>query len=163
MTNAPAFAAWPLDARVRGHERSVHYPPALPLQRRLHVQRTEVERAGDMPAQPGVRRVRVGALVPVQHHVDDRRIVGRQVKREVECFCHRPGEVDRQVAEQAALRDRQRHRLLVIPLLWCVITGITLWAMASPEAPLMPAIGAVAAGLRVWKRRDKVDDRMRAN
>lgn len=54
---------------------------------------------------------------------------------------------------------RRRHAaLLGIPLLWCVVTGLTLWAMESPEAPLMPVVGVAAAGLTVWKRRDDNPD-----
>ena len=45
--------------------------------------------------------------------------------------------------------------LLVIPLLWCAITGLTLWAMEAPDALVMPAVAvfalAVAAG-KSWKR-----------
>jgi hypothetical protein len=40
--------------------------------------------------------------------------------------------------------DRPRWELLVLPLLWCAITGATLWAMAAPDAWLMPLL-AVAA------------------
>lgn len=36
---------------------------------------------------------------------------------------------------------RIRPELLVLPLLWCVVTGLTLWTMDSPEAFAMPAIG----------------------
>ena len=41
--------------------------------------------------------------------------------------------------------------LLAIPLLWCALTGLTLWAMHAPDALLMPAIGVFAIGLTVWK------------
>ena len=37
--------------------------------------------------------------------------------------------------------DRVRWELLVIPVLWCAITGATLWTMGSPEALLMPSAG----------------------
>jgi hypothetical protein len=47
--------------------------------------------------------------------------------------------------------DRVRWALLVIPLLWCAITGATLWSMASPEALLMPSAGMVTLILAVWK------------
>ena len=40
--------------------------------------------------------------------------------------------------------DRIRWELLVLPVLWCAITGATLWAMAAPDAWLMPLL-AVAA------------------
>lgn len=41
--------------------------------------------------------------------------------------------------------------LLIIPLLWCAVTGATLWAMKSPEALLMPSAGVLVFGLAVWK------------
>lgn len=56
--------------------------------------------------------------------------------------------------------DRVRWELLPIPLLWCVITGGTLWIMGSPEALLMPAAGLIAlvvAGYRGLARPAKHD------
>ena len=41
--------------------------------------------------------------------------------------------------------------LFVIPLLWCAVTGATLWAMQAPDALLMPAIAVLAIGLAVRK------------
>ena len=32
---------------------------------------------------------------------------------------------------------RPNWHLLVLPLLWCVISGLTLWTMESPEAPVL--------------------------
>ncbi len=57
-----------------------------------------------------------------------------------------------------ALR-RAHFSLLIIPLLWCALTGATLWAMAAPDALLMPAIAVLGLGLTVWKalRRDRAD------
>ena len=40
--------------------------------------------------------------------------------------------------------DRIRWELFVIPILWCAITGATLWIMKSPEALLMPLVGVLA-------------------
>ena len=37
--------------------------------------------------------------------------------------------------------DRVRWELLVIPVLWCAVTGATLWTMGAPEALLMPLAG----------------------
>ena len=31
-----------------------------------------------------------------------------------------------------------------IPLLWCAVSGATLWTMDAPEAPLLPVLAAVA-------------------
>jgi hypothetical protein len=50
------------------------------------------------------------------------------------------------------LAMRRAHlSLLVIPLLWCAITGATLWAMEAPDALLMPAVAILAIGVTVWK------------
>jgi hypothetical protein len=46
---------------------------------------------------------------------------------------------------------RARWELLAVPLLWCLVSGLTLWAMGSPEALLPPAVALiviVAAGLK---------------
>ena len=47
--------------------------------------------------------------------------------------------------------DRPRWHLLVIPLLWCAISGLTLWTMEQPEAPVLPLLAAITAGLAAWK------------
>jgi hypothetical protein len=47
--------------------------------------------------------------------------------------------------------ERPRWLLLVVPLIWCAISGATLWTMGSPDAPIMPAAGAVALGFSIWK------------
>jgi hypothetical protein len=52
----------------------------------------------------------------------------------------------------ALLAMRRAHlSLLVIPLLWCALTGATLWAMEAPDALLMPTVGVLAISLTVWK------------
>lgn len=38
----------------------------------------------------------------------------------------------------------RRRPLLVIPLLWCAISGATLWVMDAPDALLLPIAGIVA-------------------
>ena len=40
--------------------------------------------------------------------------------------------------------DRPRWHLLMLPLLWCAISGLTLWTMEQPEAPML--------GIRRWSR-----------
>ena len=40
-----------------------------------------------------------------------------------------------------------------IPLVWCAISGATLWTMDASEALLLPAIAAVAAGVAIRTRR----------
>ena len=47
--------------------------------------------------------------------------------------------------------DRTRWELLVIPLLWCAISGATLWTMQSPDALLMPIVALLAVVLAGWK------------
>ena len=49
--------------------------------------------------------------------------------------------------------DRMRFELMVIPLLWCAVTGATLWTMQSPDALLLPAAGLLALGLAIAKAR----------
>lgn len=36
-----------------------------------------------------------------------------------------------------------RWELLVLPVVWCSISGATLWAMGSPEAPILPLTALV--------------------
>ena len=43
--------------------------------------------------------------------------------------------------------DRIRWELLVIPLLWCLIAGATHWAMAAPEAFLLPLAALLTVAL----------------
>jgi hypothetical protein len=33
---------------------------------------------------------------------------------------------------------------MIIPLLWCAISGATLWTLHAPDALLLPIAGAVA-------------------
>ena len=47
--------------------------------------------------------------------------------------------------------DRPRWHLLALPLLWCAISGLTLWTMESPEAPVVPLLAALSAALAAWK------------
>ncbi|HET6223622.1 MAG TPA: DUF6064 family protein [Dongiaceae bacterium] len=41
--------------------------------------------------------------------------------------------------------------LLVIPLHWCAISGLTLWTMASPDALVVPAAAMLVLFLAAWK------------
>ncbi len=47
--------------------------------------------------------------------------------------------------------DRTRWELLVVPLLWCAISGATLWTMQAPDAWLVPAAALLALVLAGWK------------
>lgn len=50
------------------------------------------------------------------------------------------------------MQGRSRRMYLVVPVLWCIISGLTLWAMDSPEA-LLPPLAALAAVAAAWSRR----------
>jgi hypothetical protein len=41
--------------------------------------------------------------------------------------------------------------LLVIPLIWCLITGLTLWTMAAPDALMVPVAALLALLLAGWR------------
>lgn len=47
--------------------------------------------------------------------------------------------------------DRMRWWLLVIPILWCAVTGLTLSTMDAPDAFVTPLAALAAIGLAVWK------------
>jgi len=47
--------------------------------------------------------------------------------------------------------DRVRWELFVLPVLWCAVTGATLWTMGSPEALLMPSAGLFTLILAVYR------------
>jgi hypothetical protein len=48
-----------------------------------------------------------------------------------------------------------RPILLAIPLLWCVISGATLWTMQSPDALLMPAAAVLALAVVALRARGR--------
>jgi hypothetical protein len=50
------------------------------------------------------------------------------------------------------LAAERRSSMLVIPLLWCVVSGATLWTMGSAEAPLLPAAALVTLAVAGWAR-----------
>ena len=47
--------------------------------------------------------------------------------------------------------QRTHWELLVIPLLWCAISGATLWTMQSPDALVVAAVAALTFVLAAWK------------
>jgi hypothetical protein len=47
--------------------------------------------------------------------------------------------------------DRPPLHLYAIPLLWCLVTGLTLWTMESPEAPLPPLLALLGVALAIPK------------
>lgn len=46
--------------------------------------------------------------------------------------------------------------LWVLPLLWCLISGATLWTLGAAEAPLLPAAALLVLCCRVWVARTGV-------
>jgi hypothetical protein len=47
--------------------------------------------------------------------------------------------------------ERFRWSLFAIPLLWCAVTGLTLWTMEAPDAFVTPLAGLIALFLGAWK------------
>jgi uncharacterized protein DUF6064 len=41
--------------------------------------------------------------------------------------------------------------LLVLPCVWCAISGATLWTMQSPDALLLPGVAALVLLLTAWR------------
>jgi hypothetical protein len=58
------------------------------------------------------------------------------------------------VAVLALVRGRIRWWLLIVPLLWCMVTALTLWAMKVPEAIVV----AVATLLALWPAARRMRD-----
>jgi hypothetical protein len=48
---------------------------------------------------------------------------------------------------------RARWELLAVPLLWCLVSGLTLWAMGSAEALLPPAVALIVIVAAALKNR----------
>jgi hypothetical protein len=51
----------------------------------------------------------------------------------------------------AATADRVAWELLVVPLLWCAVSGATAWAMSTPDALVMPLAALSSLAVAVWK------------
>jgi hypothetical protein len=51
----------------------------------------------------------------------------------------------------AATADRVAWELLVVPLLWCAVSGATAWAMSTPDALVMPLVALASLGLAIRK------------
>ena len=47
--------------------------------------------------------------------------------------------------------SRPHWELLVIPLIWCAISGATLWIMQSSDSLVVPVAAALAFVLTIWK------------
>lgn len=46
---------------------------------------------------------------------------------------------------------RVRWELMVLPLIWCAISGATLWTLKAPDKWVMPLAGALALTLAIWR------------
>jgi hypothetical protein len=46
---------------------------------------------------------------------------------------------------------RVRWELLATPVIWCVISALTLWTMGSPDAPAPALVACLAVLLAMWK------------
>ncbi|HEX2251366.1 MAG TPA: DUF6064 family protein [Gemmatimonadales bacterium] len=46
---------------------------------------------------------------------------------------------------------RVQWELVPVPVLWCVFSGLTLWAMESPEAWVPPSAAALAVLVALWR------------
>ncbi|KPJ93261.1 MAG: hypothetical protein AMJ53_07690 [Gammaproteobacteria bacterium SG8_11] len=50
------------------------------------------------------------------------------------------------------LADNKPHWLLmIIPFIWCTISGVTLWTMKSPDFFITPLAALLVLGLAAWK------------
>lgn len=47
-----------------------------------------------------------------------------------------------------------RWELLVVPILWCLGSGVTLWAMGSPEALILLPAGLLVIVAAIWSQRN---------
>lgn len=50
--------------------------------------------------------------------------------------------------------SQRSGRLMIIPVVWCLISGLTLWAMGSPEAWLPPAAAVLSVLFSRWRKTD---------
>jgi hypothetical protein len=48
---------------------------------------------------------------------------------------------------------RPRWELLAVPVLWCLVSGATLWAMNSAEAWVPPAAALLVLAASIWKKK----------
>ncbi len=58
-----------------------------------------------------------------------------------------------------AMQARTPRLLMIIPTLWCIMTGLTLWTMEAPDALVTPLAGALALLAAAWKTARDENDR----
>jgi hypothetical protein len=81
-------------------------------------------------------------------------LVGRLLGRpwlQVEIFAIAPDPTVVATLGVLVAADRTHWELLVVPLLWCAISGATLWTMQSPDALLAPIAALLGLVLACWK------------
>jgi len=49
--------------------------------------------------------------------------------------------------------DRVFWGLLVLPVIWCMVSGATLWTMEAPDAFVVPLAALLGVALAIWKGR----------
>lgn len=65
------------------------------------------------------------------------------------------------VAALGLVHGRRRALLLVVPLLWCLVSAATLWAMNSPEAVLVAGSAVLAIVMAARRMRTRAPAAMR--
>src|SRR5262249_2659947 len=80
-------------------------------------------------------------------------IFGRTL-RQIELFAITPDStVVATLGALIALRPKRRWLLMIIPVLWCLLTGLTLLAMGAPDWWIAPtsAVVAIIAATAQWR------------
>jgi len=70
---------------------------------------------------------------------------------QVECFGIAPDPTAVATLGILAAAKRPAWHLFVVPVIWCAISGATLWTMRSPDALVTPTVAAAALILAGWK------------
>jgi multidrug transporter EmrE-like cation transporter len=80
-------------------------------------------------------------------------ILGRPL-RQIELFGLAPDPtVVATLGSLLVLRPRRRWLLMIIPVLWCLLTGLTLLAMSARDWWIAPVVAVLTAALSVRQRR----------
>lgn len=79
--------------------------------------------------------------------------------REAELFALAPDPTAVATLGILMMSERARWHLMLVPLLWCAFSGLTLVAMEAPDAFVTPALAALAFLLATWKTATRVRNR----
>jgi hypothetical protein len=85
-------------------------------------------------------------------------VIGRLVGRpwtQAEIFAAAPDPTAVATLGVLLTASRVPWGLMVLPLLWCLITGATLWTMDAPDAVVSPLAAVLALVLAAWKSTQK--------